>query len=567
MKKLIFALTLVAAALLGVLLWLLATAPEKQSVPPGTGGSQDTSAGLTNPFLPAPTETEPPPTEPPFTPAMTQNSDPANWNITWEVEVDGQAVESYTRPEPISFDREEGFALPGVAGFRGGSYRNEPGYGTANITQGTVTKLWDMDVGYWSDPEWVGCGWTGQPLVAQWDAETRAIMNLYPEKQAKENLTEVIYAKMDGRVHFLDMDDGTPTRDPIKLGMVFKGSGALDPRGYPILYVGSGIQEGSKFQRMFVVSLIDGSVLYEVNGYDQYAYRRWYAFDSSPLIDGETDTVIWPGESGVIYSFKLNTRFDKAAGTLSVTPSEMVKLRYKHDYYSKNYRNLGFEGSAIAVENYLYIADNAGMLFCIDLNTMRIVWAQDVLDDVNATPLFDWGEDGRGYLYLAPSLEYHNGGKRGELPLMKLDAQSGEILWSYPMVCVSPDGTSGGILASPLMGREGSDIQDLIIFSVGRSPAAWDGQMVAINKNTGTLEWQFETANYMWSSPVALYNEDGKSYIFQADASGNCYLLDGASGTELAVYKIGETVEASPVVFGNHVMLGSRWGCYLFEIN
>lgn len=55
----------------------------------------------------------------------------------------------------------------------------------------------------------------------------------------QEDLVEVIYAALDGYIYFLDLDTGEPTRDALWLGYTFKGSGSLDPRGYPILYVGS----------------------------------------------------------------------------------------------------------------------------------------------------------------------------------------------------------------------------------------------------------------------------------------------------------------------------------------
>ena len=104
--------------------------------------------------------------------------------------------------------------------FRGTNYRTDGSYGTAEVLNEDIKKVWSMNVGYLNDPIWIGCGWTGQPLVVQWDEETRQIMNLHEDKKNKEGLTEVIYAKMDGRVHFFDIEDGSETRKPLKLGMV-----------------------------------------------------------------------------------------------------------------------------------------------------------------------------------------------------------------------------------------------------------------------------------------------------------------------------------------------------------
>lgn len=574
MKRAII-ITVIAAALL-LLLGLFALRTGEDAPLP----TQGTTAPPTTAPTTAPTETTAPPTEAPttepttvptepepvFAPQHTASSDPANWHTTWDIMAQDQIVESYTRAEPIFFEDDAYFALPGVATFRGSNYRTDASYGTAGITEAKLTPIWKMNVGWLTEIEWIGCGWTGQPLVVQWDEETKALMNLYEDKKAKEGLVEVIYAKMDGRVHFFDIEDGTPTRDPVYVGMVFKGSGALDPRGYPLLYLGAGLKEGDRFQNIYIVSLLDGSILYRQSGFDSFAHRGWFAFDSSPLVDADTDTLIWPGESGVLYTMKLNTHYDTVGGTISVAPDTVVKCRYENDY-SRSDRYLGCEGSAVVVDHYLFAGDNAGMLHCIDLNTMELIWAQDILDDLNSTPVFDWGADGRGYLYIAPSLDYAGNGSYSMLPICKLDAQTGEILWTYETPCYTEDGVSGGTLSSPMLGRPGTDLEDLIVYSVGRSPSAWTGTMVALNKHTGEVVWEMQTKNYMWSSPLGIYDENGKGYIFQGDASGNCYLLDGATGQVLDMVALKQTIEASPVAFGDRIVMGTRSAIVLFAVN
>ena len=523
------------------------------------------------PTQPAETEpmiTEPPVTEPPFQPGMTEDSDPAQWEVTWEVLSAGEVLDGYTREEPITFgDGAEYFALPGIATFRGNNYRNEATYGTAEVNTGKITKVWSHKLGLFNG--WSGCCWTGQPLVVQWDEETKAIMNLYDEKKEKEDLVEVIWAKLDGYVHFYDLDDGSKTRDPVYVGVNFKGAGALDPRGYPIFYVGGGIRVGNTIQRMYAISLIDGKILWQHGNSDKDALREWYAFDSSPLVDAETDTLIWPGENGLIYTVKLNTEYDKEAGTLTIEPDDPVKTRYTSMYSDeKTYdRYLGYEASAAIVENYLYISENGGLFQCVDLNTMQLVWAQDTKDDSNSSPLFDWEEDGQGYIYTAPSLHWTQEKHEGTISIYKLNASTGEIVWTHEMPCVTYDDISGGVQSSPLLGREGTEIEDLVIYMVGRSPGAWRGQLVALNKDTGEVVWQFQTGNYGWSSPVAIYTDDGKAYVFQADASGVCYILDGATGEKVYTYDIDQTVEASPVVFNNMILIGSRQGVYCFKIS
>ena len=171
-------------------------------------------------------------------------------------------------------------------------------------------------------------------------------MGIYESKKQKEGLVEIIQTSMDGHVYFFDAEDGTFTRDPIDLGMVIKGTASLDPRGWPIMYVGSGINSNTQ-PKMYVISLLENKILYTQSGYDSFAKRGWYAFDSSPMVCAATDTIIWPGESGVLYSLKLNTQYDAEAGTLSVDPKTVVKTRYS----SNLGRTVGYEASIVIVDS------------------------------------------------------------------------------------------------------------------------------------------------------------------------------------------------------------------------
>ena len=515
---------------------------------------------------PAPMETEAP-TEPPlvFSPAMTDISNPENFGIVWEIFEGDTKLESYERAESISFgEAEEYFALPGISTFRGNNYRNNATYGTAEVTNKTLTKVWSHSIGQLDG--WGGCAWTGQPLVVQWDDETRAIMNLYNSKKDKEGLVEVIYATLDGKIHFYDLDDGKETRKPIDVGMNFKGAGTLDPRGYPLLYVGSGLYTYDRPPRMYVISLITGEILYEHGHQEKLKQRNWTAFDSSPLVDAESDMLIWPGESGILYTIKLNTQYDKEAGTISVNPDTPVKTRYSSDY-SKSGRYLGYESSISIVDNYLYVSENGGLFQCIDVNTMELVWAQDTKDDSNSSPVFEWGEDGNGYIYTAPSLHWTAKKDAGSVSIYKLNAQTGEVVWEVSRDCVTVKDVSGGVQATPLIGKEGTAIEDLIIYIVARVPKAYDGIMLAINRETGEVVWEIETVNYAWSSPVAFYTEEGDAYIAFVNASGKIRLVDGTTGNVLYALGFNQTTEASPVVFNNMMVLGTREGVYGIKIS
>ena len=504
-----------------------------------------------------------PPTQPepgfPSAPHSTDKSDPANWNIKWEINAGGSFVSSYQRNESITFGQGDTyFRLPGVAGFRGNNYRDSATYGTVNVVNKTLTAVWEREISALpkaSSGAWTGAGWTGQPLVVQWDEATKAIMNLKPEAKAKADLVEVIYATLDGHIYFYDLETGDYTRDPMDIGMAFKGAGALDPRGYPIMYVGSGdrTREG-KQPRMYIISLIDCTIMYEYGHEKEFNIRSWRAFDASPLVDAETDTLIWPGENGLIYTIKLNTNYNKAAGTLSINPDKPVFNRYMTDLNTDPGNDLGMENSPIIVENYLYVGDNRGTYFCVDLNTMKLLWAQEIKDDQNATAVFEWGKDGKGYIYLGTSMEHSD----GTCYMYKLDALTGEIIWetSWDNIVYNKN-VSGGILSTPLLGKKGTEYEGMIFFHVAKSPSEYEGTLMALDTDTGEVIWK-KNMKYCWSSPVAIYSEDGKAYMIICDSVGNAILIDGKTGNTIDSIGLGSNVEASPVVFNDMLVVGTR---------
>lgn len=519
-------------------------------------------------------ETTPPSTQTPATlpPKKVElrpsaSSDPANWGIQWQVIQSGNVVENYNRENPIDFaEPEDYFALPGVCTFRSDPYRTGFGYGKASVTEKSLETVWNVETSSLSGENgaWSGSGWTGQPLIVRWDEETKQIMNLYSEKKIKSDLVEVIYATLDGHIYFLDLEDGSYTRDPMNVGMCFKGSGSLDPRGYPLIYVGAGdIDLDGQRPRMYVISLIDCSILYEYGHEETMALRqdhnRWCAFDSSPLVDAGTDTLIWPGENGLLYTIHLNTDYQKSAGTIQVNPDAPVAARYNTDRSGQEQYWYGFEASANIVDHYLYVSENSGFFYCVDLNTMELVWAQDTKDDSNSSPAFQRISEDQGYVYTAPSLHWTaDENLQGSIAIYKLDAMTGQILWKTPYDVHTVDGVSGGVQSSPLLGKPGTDLDGLILYAIARTPDPSTGILVALDTDSGAEVWRMEMDHYAWSSPVAFSAEDGKTYVAVCDSAGQVFLLEGATGQVLNQISVESLVEATPAVYENMLVVGTR---------
>ena len=445
---------------------------------------------------------------------------------------------------------------------RGNNFRDSAAYGTANITQKQFGKSWTATTGSLTAPDgafWSGNGWTGQPLIVEWPKETRQIMNMYDWAKQAETLVEVVYPAMDGYIYFLELETGKPTRDSLNLGFTFKGTGTLDPRGYPLLYVGSGYNSYNGTSHVFVVSLIDFSILYEFGAADGFALRGWPMYDSAPLIDAETDKLIYCGESGVIYIITLGTQYDEEAGTISVNPTRAAKWRYKSIRYASTGQYwLGFEASPVIWQGHLICPDNGGHLICLDLDTLTVDWVQDTLDDTNCTPVLEI-EDGHPYIYASTS--FHLGWRSyntATVPVWKIDAVTGEIVWQTDYECYSVAELSGGTQGSIAVGKE--NVSDLIYVPIARTPTASGGKLVALDKETGEQVWEFVTQVYSWSTPTLVYDQNGDAYVLYCTTGHYIYLLDARTGEMLDSENLGGLIEASPAVYGNWLVVGHRSG-------
>lgn len=513
---------------------------------------------------PTPTPTpEPTPTPvglPDFKPHSVDGTEPERLISSTAIMVDGEVVEEYESDYEINFDLPERYTeLEGIVTFRGDNFRSGAAYGTASVSSKTLTKVWSKSTSGLSDTDgtyWSGSGWTGQPLIVKWPEATRKnISAMYDWAREKEGLVEVIYATLDGHVYFYELTSGEYTRDPLNLGFNYKGAGALDPRGYPILYVGSGVDSVNGRSRVKVVNLIDNSVMFEFGHNETFANRGWHMFDSSPLVSAETDQLIYPGENGILYIIHLNTKYNEQTGELSVDPDNIVKWKYNGVRSGSRYW-LGVESSAAIINNYIFLADNGGNLMCLDLNTLKLVWVQDVLDDTNCSPVVDV-EDGHPYIYISTSFHYGwRSYSTAEIPIFKIDAETGEIVWRTDYTCYTVQDLSGGVQGTIAVGK--NKLSDMIFVPVARTPGASSGTLAALKKDTGEVVWEKETSMYSWSSPVDFYDADGNGYLLYCNSGFNMFLIDGKTGEQLDYMNLGGNIEASPAMYGNYAVVGTR---------
>ncbi len=506
-----------------------------------------------------------------------------------DIMVNGEQVSSYQRQPGLSFGPGTGYTgLPGIITFGGNNYRNTFTYGTQTLTQKTLTRVWEQPTGSLStDPDygtWTGTGWTGQPLIVQWPEETRRVLGVHDAYRNKEGFTEVIYAAMDGYLYFLELESGEQTRDPLYLGVTTKGTGSLDPRGYPLLYTGQGIpsteSDGSTGAWLRIVDLIENKVIWRFGGVDRFAHRRWQAYDSSPLVDAEADTLIAPGENGVVYTVKLNSAYDPASGTVSVNPEGLVKYRYILDGYDtggnddETKRWVGIENSMAVWRNYGFFTDNGGRLQCLDLNTLEPQYVVDVTDDSDASIVIEEDVQKKTfYLYTANEVDKQPGARQagtGKAYHRKLDGRTGEILWENEFdASFGNTSSNGGTLTTPHVGR--GKLSHMVIYNATMVPVTFvnslgetvsqdiGGRIIAYDKQTGEELWRFEQADGYWSSPVVVYDAQGNGYLIQCDRWGIMRIHDPLSGGKIiAQVDLGSRIESTPAVFGDWLVVGTR---------
>ncbi len=523
-------------------------------------------------------EPSPVPTEKPVAPELhTEASAEADPGIIKNTTVysGGKTVTDYRRSDETRVNMPavgEYTRIPvGILTYRTDSFRQNAAVGTVS-GEGTLKLEWMAEAGRLLGAKSVmydGIGWTGQPAIVKWTKEVRENSNLYDSKKEKSGLKEVIIAGLDGQIHFLDLADGTSTRDSINLGYPMRGTPSLHPSGYPYLTVGQyarrmktrtgniGLRQYDLFtQKEF--ALIDGLDL----KYGQRGFSKNGSFETSALIDRTSDTMITAGSNGLLYVTSLGSIFDHTQSKYVIAPSTVV-LRGKTASEKVNTLT-AVEASVAMYEGYAFYADMGGIVRCVDVNAMKTDWAVETGDAVESTPALDFNSSGGLDLYTANMLINR---RDGDVSVRCLNAMTGEQKWQFA-VNVKKNTTnivtSSGFRASPVIGQE--NLSDLVFYTVtglseegasalGLAPAK--AAVIALEKKSGSLRWAYGLSSRSDSSPVAVYDASGNGRVVQCSSDGRIVMLDGLTGQEVSSLKVVGTIEASPAVYNGIMVIGT----------
>jgi outer membrane protein assembly factor BamB len=443
--------------------------------------------------------------------------------------------------------------IEGVSTFRGGPRRDRPSYGIIEERPKSLKIKWSYSTG--GDAKWGGgAGWTGQPCIIKWSDSVKNLMNIAPALKLDSAFKEVILGSLDGKIYFLDLNSGKPSRPVINIRNPIKGTVSVDPRGWPLLYAGQGISNTGEFG-VRIFNLIDQSRIFFVNGRDPFAYRAWAAFDGAPLYAEGKDILFLGGENGVVYSVQLNSNLSFPDSSLISNLTILPKVdKYRYQFNTSQYQ--GIENSLVGYRDQLYFSDNNGFIQCLSANTLDPVWIARNYDDTDATLVLE-EEDSIPFLYTGNEVDLQ--GAKGFTYIKKLNGIDGSTVWEAKYACLTIRGdhpVNGGMLSTPVIGKQNG--RDLAIFSLSRYGGMNKGLLVALKKSSGEKAWEVMLDNYAWSSPLDIYDKHGNMYIFLADSKGFVMLFDGLTGELIYKAKIAELFEASPAAFNNMIVIASR---------
>ena len=441
-----------------------------------------------------------------------------------------------TAQKPISPLHDLYADAPGIMTFRGNAHRDASFTGSVDKRPSRVDVVWRFETS--SDAKWGGgSGWTGQPVYVTWPDSLVKKFRAANVVNADFSGNEVIVGSLDGKVYFLNPENGKTTREPVDMGNPIKGSVSLDPTMNGYLYVGQGIPNVQPFGAM-TIDLKSNEVISKF-GVDSKAQRAWGAYDSSAVRAGQY--VFRPGENGILYKWL-------------PTPTGMTLAACLR--FTRNGSAPGIESSMSVCRNYGYFNDNAGNVLCVNLDTMKPVWYYDNHDDSDSSPIVI-EENGHPYVYTGTEIDRQG---QGQAYYVKLDGLTGEKIWEHQVpgrqATVGEKHFDGGFYATPLPGR--ADCQGMLFANVVTNTQGQNGHLEAIDIKTGKTLYKTDLKHYPWSSPVALTGKDGKMYIFTGDTAGNVYVIEGKTGEILVTKSVGNNFESSPVVVGNEIYLGTR---------
>ena len=197
--------------------------------------------------------------------------------------------------------------------------------------------------------------------------------------------------------------------------------------------------------------------------------------------------------------------------------------------------------SAPVVDNgTLYFGSKMGKLYALDIETRETVWsfpAEGALAGIYSTPVIRDGSLFFGSYEIATTsfLIFQNQDIQGRG--YALEVTKGEEDWHFPK---DSSQDPEPFIGSPALGG------GLVYFTSS------DGDVYALEMETGALKWSFEGGKEIWAGPAWA---DGTLYVGSADK--NLYAFDAATGDQRWHFTAGGAIYTTPYINGDLVYFGA----------
>lgn len=277
----------------------------------------------------------------------------------------------------------------GVLTFRGSNFRQNAASRNVGDELTGMTVKWKQQMNavksFDGKTSYAGAVWTGQPAIVRWSVQVRELSNIVEEKKYTRNLTEVILAGNDGRIYFLDLENGEKTRDVINVGYPLRSTPSIHPYGYPLMTVGQyarKVASGTGKIGLRYYNLLNQKSLGMIDGLDASLKRTINdlgSFETSALYDPVSDSMVAIGTNGMLYVADLGSSFDYNAGSLSISPDYVTMTARVN---KQKAARVAVESSMAMYQSYVFYADMDGVLRCVDTTSLSNVWSANTGDSV-----------------------------------------------------------------------------------------------------------------------------------------------------------------------------------------
>ena len=335
---------------------------------------------------------------------------------------------------------------------------------------------------------------------------------------------------------------GPWTDKPLEVAWDFK-TGAISGRLHPDPWGGSGwpgqvavVGDRVYFQSadsyVYCLNRSDASVIWKFKTTD--CAKSAPSVSGDRLVVGNLDHYVYcvnTNDGSLVWKYQTGFETDSSSAIIG----DRVYVGGEDHYYYcfdlkdgrvifKTQLNGSMEGSTTIVDGRIYADTKAGGLYCLSADDGKILWTANLGWKSTSTPAVT-----NGYVYTGTVNGY----------LFCYKQATGELVWKYNANTTGGGGETNGFWASPILIN-------------GRIYVGSNNDYMYCLTDQGQLIWRYKAHAAIWgTSPVV------EGHVVFGDKAGYVHVLAAEDGKQISEIKIGENVDATPVVLDGRIYIGA----------